>query len=910
MSGRHYFGVMALLASTALSQVPLALAQETQPAEEQGEEDALVQQTVIVRGEFIPDEKRSTSEVSSVLDADDFAIQGDGDIAAALRRVTGVSIADNKFVIVRGLNERYSSSTLNGSPLPSPEPLRRVAPLDLFPTSVLQSTLVQKTYSPEQSAEFGGGSIDIRTKAVPEEAFFEISGSLGANTETTFQDGFLYNGSDTDFLGYDDGVRDLPPGLGALINGQTTDEFGNVLEIEDLPTAENRAIALGLFTDPNLVVLQEGQVGPDVGIDLAAGNRYDVNADLSIGVLGTVSYGNEWQTREARRGFAFFGDSERSSLDSNNQDFTATSTTNTTTINALGSVGLDLFTDHEIQFTGFVTRGSEKEARIEQGNLDAELERDQIQRQDVTEWIERELWTTQARGDHVFPSLMDLEVGWRASYSEATREAPYQLSVGFDVGDNGPTISGETNLTNIEFSTIEDEATDLGIDLLLPLLVGDIEVDIKGGYAYVEKDRSALSNQFVLAGATIDPAVRSLRPDVAFSQVFDVENGSATLQDLQSASFPSFYLATLEVDAFYAGIDAQLTPFLRAAVGGRYEDAIEVVQTRETPTSDFPGVEGSDGGRLNAPPIDEAEFYPAATLTWNFADNLQVRVGYSETITRPQFRELAPSRFVNSETDQAFFGNPFLVNSNLTNYDARVEYYFQRDQFITAGFFYKDIENPIEEINSGDESGTVTFINVPSAELRGLELEYQQTLPLQDWGLDFGWLSTKDVTIKTNYTYTDSEIGSSGSILLFNRGGAQNGVLTPRVIDDASGFIEDGRQLQGQSEHLLNFQLGYADFEARSEANFLINFASERIRTGESFNNPDAPAVIEEPPVSVDFVYNREFTLYGGEYEAGFQVQNLFGDEYTAFQEAGSDTLDVDTYDIGTSFSVSLKRTF
>lgn len=894
MSGRYRFGVVALLASTALSsQVAEAQAQEGQPAQEQGDGD-LVQQTVIVRGEFIPDEKRSTSEVSSVLDAEDFAIQGDSDIAAALRRVTGVSIADDKFVIVRGLNERYSSSTLNGSPLPSPEPLRRVAPLDLFPTSVLSSTLVQKTYSPEQSAEFGGGTIDIRTKAVPEEAFFETGVSAAANSEANFQDGLQYDGGDTDFLGFDDGTRDLPSELGGVFDDGSFDSLNDT---------DNRAFALSLLSDPQLLVLQSGPIGPDFGVEASAGTRYDVNADLSIGLLASGAYDNSWSTRQARRGFAFLGTGETPSLDPNNRDFTANSTTQNINLNALGAIGFDVFTDHQIQFTGFITRGSEKEARIEEGNLDAELERSQIQRRDVTEWIERELWTTQARGEHAFPSLLDLSVDWRASYSEATRESPFQTSVGFDLASGVPTLSGETELTNIEFNEIADDSTDFGVDLLLPLLLGDLEVDLKAGYAYVEKDRQAQNNQLVIAGSQIPTNLLNTRPDVAFAALFDPVSGTGTLVEQGSGNFPGFYVATLEVDAFYAGIDAQLTPYLRTAIGARYEDAIQVVQTRTFPNGTF-----EDGDRVNGPPIEEDEFYPAATITWNFADNIQLRFGYSETITRPQFREFAPSRFVNSDTDQAFFGNPFLVNSELTNFDARLEYYFQRDQFITAGLFYKDIENPIEEISSGDESGTVTFINVPTAELQGIELEYQQVLPLQDWGVNFEWLSSKDITLKTNYTFTDSEIGADGDVLLFIRSSTNDTLLSRSV--SAAGFIEDGRQLQGQSEHLVNFQIGYEDFEARSEANILVNFASERIRTGEALNNPDAPAVLEEPPISVDFVYNRDFTVFGGDYAFGFKVQNLFGDEYRAFQQAGADTLDVDTYDIGTTASVSLSRRF
>lgn len=899
MSGRHYFSVVALLASTALSTVPFASAQGAEEAgTETTSEDDLVQQTVVVRGAFIPDEKRSTSEVSSLLDAEDFAIQGDGDVASALRRVTGVSIADGKFVIVRGLNERYSSSTLNGSPLPSPEPLRRVAPLDLFPTSVLDSTLVQKTYSPELSAEFGGGSIDIRTKAVPDERFLDIGFSAGGDTETSFQDGLLYDGSDTDYLTFDDGARDLPAGLSAIFANGTFDD-GSVVD-----SSQNRTFGRALLTDASLLVQQEGYVGPDLGISLTAGERIDVNEDLSIGLLLSGAYDNEYTSRVAERGFGFIQSGDNLSPST---DFESRFTTNTSSVNLLAGLGFDIYDDHELQFNAFVTRSSEKETRSDEGFL-----RDGIdfnERRDVIEWVERELWTTQARGEHVFPYLLDLEFNWRASYSEATREAPYQFSVGYNLSSGTPEISTEATLTSLEFSSIEDDSTDLGLDFVLPTMFGDREIEFKAGYAYVEKDRAAQNNLLTLSGSTVLGDFETLRPDVAFAQIFNPFTGSGELTEQGSGGLPGFYVATLEVDAFYAGIDAEITPFLRAAIGARYEDAIQAVQTRTFPNGTFEGEDGSfqNPDRVNGPPIEEEEFYPAATLTWNFADNLQLRVGYSETITRPQFREFAPSRFLNTATDQTFFGNPFLVNTELTNYDARLEYYFSRGEFVTFGLFYKELENPIEEVNSGDESGTTTFINVPEATVQGVEFEYQQEVPLRDW-MDAGWLASKIFTLKTNYTYTDSEVSANGTVLFFDRA-SQAGELNS-IERSAAGFIEDGRQLQGQSEHLLNFQFGFEDDEARSEANFLINFASERIRAGEQLGSPAAPAVFEKPPVSVDFVYNREFDVYGGLYEFGLTVQNIFGDNYEAFQKAGNGDFTVDTYDIGTSVGVSLKRKF
>ncbi|HAY06156.1 MAG TPA: TonB-dependent receptor, partial [Hyphomonas sp.] len=204
-----------LIASTAVLAPSLAQAQnEAEPqngaeAENAAESDLKLKE-VVVLGRYIPEVLRSTSEVAAFLAPEDLARQGDSDAAAALARVTGINIAEGKFVYVRGLGERYSSARLNGSPLPSPEPLQRVVPLDLFPTKILENILVQKTYSVEYPGEFGGGIVDLRTLNVPEENFLQISINGSYNTETTGQSGLTHYGSETDFLGFDNGTRKLP----------------------------------------------------------------------------------------------------------------------------------------------------------------------------------------------------------------------------------------------------------------------------------------------------------------------------------------------------------------------------------------------------------------------------------------------------------------------------------------------------------------------------------------------------------------------------------------------------------------------------------------------------------------------------------------------------------------------------
>ena len=868
-----------LLSSACLMAMQTAHAQETETVDTVEEsEDARTLETVQVRGRFIPQEVRTTSEVANLIDSADFSLQGDSDAAAALSRVAGIATSNDNFVYVRGLNERYSTALLNGSPLPSPAPLRRVAPLDLFPTSALKSILVQKTYSPDLPAEFGGGLVDIRTKSIPDSGFFEVSVGGGLNTEGSFEPGLLYDGADSDIFGYDDGTRDIP----SLADGLTSD-FGR-----------------NLTDNSSLLVIQRGDIPGNFSFGATGGDIYDVSENVAVGFIGSVGYSNEWVSKQGRRGNAFLsGPGELGAFD----DFERFSTENNIGVDAFGSLGFNLYDDHEIAFNGLLTRSTEKEARTNIGINDT----DEPRRADAIEWIERELWTGQVTGEHFFENLMGLEASWRGSYSEATRDAPYQLTTIYVLDDDlqNPRLSSTQSGNQFQFSDIADDTTDFGIDLALPLgsASGDCfffcDVELKAGYSYVENDREATSRTFGLVGIAGSPD-QETRLDFLYNFIFNNTDANGnTLGGVRQVSDtvqPSKYIATLEVDAAYIGVDAQVTPYIRAAIGGRFEDAIQaiVIGGFEDDLSQGP-VDGL---------IDEEDFLPAATLTWNPIDDVQVRFGYSKTITRPQFRELASAIFVNTETDVTFIGNPFLVNAEIDNFDARFEYYYSADQFLTLGVFYKDMLNPIEEVIVPTENIQTTFLNAPAATLYGLEFEFESPLAFQDW---FGWdfLGDGEVILKTNYTWSDSEVDADGEVAI--------NVGTPlapvRGTTNAAGRIEDGRRLQGQSEHLFNLQLIYSDLGSGIDANLLFNFASERIRTAETLAR-NLPAILEEPPATVDFVLSKRFELNNGDYDFSFKIQNLFGDDYQAYQELGSTRIDVDTYDIGTIFSVGLKRTF
>ncbi len=869
----------ALLATTGLIPVSTALAQESETAQTVQADDVIT-----VRYQFVPDDKRVTSEVSSFLSADDIALTGDSDIASALGRVTGLSVQEGRFVIVRGLNERYSNTLINGSPLASPEPFRRAVPLDLFPTSLISNILVQKTFSPQFPGEFGGGLVEIETTTLPNERFFNVSVSGAANTATSFDDGLLHDGGDDDWLGFEDGTRDFP------------EEFTNIFETQNIGPAEQDPITLATIgrnlENSKLWVVQEGDIPGDIGFSFEAGDRFDFD-NFSIGILGSVGYDNSWETRIGQRGKARITNDQLSARTL----FDRQQTTNT--IETSGMVGVGLETgDHEVRALALVLRSSDKDTQILAGRDD---DRDADLRIDSTAWFERQVYTYQLSGEHSFNIGQGLSLDWRASTSDASRNAPNGREAVYEDEDAGPGVDyrllNSIDGNSITFSRVDDVTNDFGFDLDLPTTVFGMDWEWSAGYSTMSKERTAYSREFGFEGS-IPADLADSRIDFIFADQ-NILDTRFRLREIGGVLTPEAYRGELDVEGFYVGSDVEVSPFLRAAIGVRFEDGEQSVDTFGFPR------ESTDNGLVETQ-INEDYVLPAATLTWTFADNLQLRLGYSETITRPQFRELGFAEFFNTETDERFRGNPFLVNTEITNYDARLEYYFGRNQFVTAGVFHKELENPIVEyILPEGETLATSFINGPEATLTGFELEYEKTFDLGDMFAGDFWQDA-ELFVKANYTYTNSEMtaGATDTVIVANPS-AGNPVA---AVESAGGYILDGQTLQGQSEHLANLQIGWEEDDHRTA--LLFNYTGERTRALANVAR-GLPEVVEEPPFMVDLVHSRSWeTQDGGSLDLRFAVRNLLNEDYVASQSSGGTNLVVDSYEIGTTFSLSLSRSF
>ncbi len=831
---------------------------------------------IVVVGRNIPNVVRATPEVLNVLSTADIQRTGEGDIAGALSRVTGLSVVGNGFVYVRGLGDRYSSSLLNGSPLPSPEPLRRVVPLDIFPTNVIASALVQKSYSVNYPAEFGGGVINLTTKAVPDKTFFQIGGSLGADTVTTSELGYTYAGGDADWTGFDDGTRTTP---------------GFIKRAGIAGTSPGSSEIIGLNNAQTTLLQQNNQLPANFSYEASFGSSTDIG-NVRLGVIAAAGLSNSWRTRDSRQQLS--DDIDGGLL----RDFRTVLTDHRAIVNGMLGMGAE-FGAHKIRLTNLYIHDTLKQGRLSRGTtanigtlpggIDPFINQN-------TSWFERELRDTQLVGEFKFD---DISFDARGAYAKTKRNSPYERGFTYQyneaIGDYTNNLSGLQSAA-IAFSEL-DERLWSGQANLTWNVPFDRPFAVSVGYAYNDTARSSSRYTFQYSGPNNGPVsdtIAQLRPDYLLSD-FTIQNAGIYLRNTSTGQGAAAYDASLRVHGAYAQVEGEITDGLRATVGVRYENGDEQVMP---------------SGNAAPTRIKNDYWLPAVTITWNFAEDMQLRGHMSKTLARPQFRELAPQLYQDFESDRLFFGNAFLKDSQLYNGELRYEWYFARDQRFSASGFYKRIDDPIEAVAffpGGADVLQTGFANAPRAKLYGGEVELQKYIPLD--GLDIGFLATRRLVAIANYTFTKSSIDATDQLIASPLQTGVNPVLRPANI-----LFQDGASLVGQSDHLVNLQLGLEDKESLSQLTVLFNYASNRVTNrgpvsgGGGLRLPD---LIERPGIRLDVVARQGVDLLGGQFEVKFEARNLTGTGYREFQtfENGAQ-VDINRYRLGRIFTLGVSTTF
>jgi outer membrane receptor protein involved in Fe transport len=709
-----------------------------------------------------------------------------------------------------------------------------VVPLDLFPSSLIESVQVQKTFMPDKQADFTGGLVQIEPLSFPDQPVFDVTFGYGFNSETTFKDFQNYPGGGYDFLGFDDGTRALP---GAIPTDQKVVRQG---------------IFTAGFTRPELETMGESFANvwePRVSSGAAPNQSYSLVWGESTEKLGAVvsfayNYKNQRQTEE--QNYYRVGGGDELFL-FNDYDFDVASTD--TTMGVVGNLGFKINGSNRVAFENFYTHTSQNETRFFSG-YNADMANDIFDNR--LYWIQETIYTTKVSGEHFLENLSNSRLDWRVSYANAVRDEPdlRETLYEFNPAISEFVLADESQSGFRMFNDLTDHVYELGADWsFYTTQWSGLPAMIKVGPFVQYRDRDFSSRRFRLVNIAPGRFDLSLPPE----QLFTPENIGPNFELREETRATDTYTADQTVLAGYGMIDLPFNEKWRFVGGARVEKSEQEVETFDLFAVD-PTVIVSN--------LDNTDVLPGLNLIYALTGQQNLRFGFSRTVNRPEFRELAPFEFTDVVGGRATVGNPNLVRALVTNWDARWEWFPSSSEVIAASFFYKGFQDPIERTVQATAQLRTSYSNAESATNLGFEIEAKKEI-------------TPNVIVTTNYTWVDSDI----------------------EIGRAVGEVQTStsRPLVGQSKNVFNivaeFLVPRFDFSTR----VLYNFFDDRIVDVGTEGLPD---ILEEGRGSLDLVAIKRF---GERAQLRLIFDNLTDADYLFTQGGEVQRL----YNLGPTFGVS-----
>jgi len=734
------------------------------------------------------DQQRTATGVVNSVTSEQISRSPDADAAQAVQRVSGVTVQDGRYVFVRGLGERYTTASLNGTRLPSPEPERKVVPLDLFPAGLLQSVTTSKTFTPDQPGDFSGASVDIRTREFPAQRQTTYSTSVGISDNATGKNVFYAPGVGGEAFALAGSSRNLPTELRAAGNLQ-----GGITRAD-----QNR------FINSLRNVWQAGQrTGSPSGSLGASVGGSDPVLGQRVGYLfsGTYSYAQEAYTNQVRA-LARPG-SEVGGQSIEYDRFEGTTGRTSTLWGGLLNLGTLIGTRTRLSLNNTYNRTADNDARVESGSIERYGASVDVQRLD---YVQRSMFSSQLAGEH---DMAGQKLDWALTASGVTRDQPdrselvYQHDVDPSTGREQLLwfSSGEGAVRT--YSTLDEHSYEARANYQFDLGSPDRPHTIKLGALGRTTDRTADTRAYQITSPRLSLSDRALTPEELFGGRFTQPDSSVL--DLSPIGQGGSYSASDRLGAGYLMGDVALGSRLRAIGGARVEvsrvevDAVSTLGTRVITRPTFTDLLGS------------------FALNYKLTDMQNLRLSASRTLARPEYRELAPLTTRDVIGGVLLRGNPDLVRTRIDNADARWEWYPNAGEVLSAGVFAKRFQDPIERVYQPTSNGDIiTFANAESAIDVGVELEARKSL---------GFLAAalESFSAFTNVTAMHSDV----------KLGASQGAST-----------NANRRLVGQAPYVVNSGLTYSSRSGGTSATLLYNRVGERIVNAGA--NP-LPDVIEHP---------------------------------------------------------------
>lgn len=772
-------------------------------------------------------QRQKSESVSDAISAEAISRTGSGNAAEAMTQVTGASVVDGKYVYVRGLGERYSTTTLNGSEVPSADPEKKAVQMDLFPANLLDNIVTIKSFTPDKPGNFSGGMVDVNTKSYPDRFNLKVSTSTSYNTQATLNSNYLsYPSSGTDFLGFDNGLRELPailkgnPEIPTAIHARRDPELAQQLD------AFSKAFELGMAPLTKTAPV-------DQSYSLSVGNQSRIFG-RPFGYLGSFSY---------KRNFSFYdqGLAERWQLPGSvNQNESLTPKvllsdihgSDKVTWGGLATFSYKLHNNHELSANVLYTQSGESSSRYLSGPWPEQfgVNSNAVFETRVLSYVERNLQSYQLAGDHFLKGLMGMKLDWKAAVTRNTQDEPDLRYFSDHYSER--TIAGQDTVVysispgNYDqparyFRNLQEDGHNFEVNLTQPFKQwSGLSARFKTGGFYSRKNRTfdEVRYQYVRPSNfryNGDPQQFFSNDFLGIVGYDSTRNEYLFGNYIELAADPrgGDYDGHEKISAGYGMLDLPLTRRLRFIGGVRFETTrMEVV-----------GADTTKADSLRIGRLDNNDFLPSINFVYQLAENMNLRAAYGRTLARPTLREKAP--YVNFEfvNDYSFAGNVNLERTLIDNFDLRWEWFGRPGEIYAVSGFYKRFHNPIERSLVGGSSADnpeVTYRNVDEGKVFGLELEFRKRLDVVDF--------LKNFQLGMNLSLVHSTVDIPADKLAQLR----------QVDPNKAEFKSDTRPLQGQSPYVFNLDFAY-DNAAGTSANLLYNVFGDRLAEVTSNATPD-----------------------------------------------------------------------
>ena len=635
--------------------------------------------------------RRSAATVSDAMSSQEISRTPDSSAGDAMKRVVAVTVSDGKYVALRGLEGRYVTSLLNGVLLPSPEPDRNAVPLDLFPTSLLSTMTVMKSYAAELPGQFGGGTLAIDTSSFPTSFEFKLGVSTSANTAATAQSG-LTNASASgfrSFLGYDDGSRALP------------DAVPKNQPVRGMDPARTEQIGEAM---PNVWTPTGEMVSPNLSLNAMVGNTTKLGGKR-VGYLGSAMLRRSINVREGASGRVALVNGELTQVQSLDQ----TIGTAEATVGALVNAGVDLTPNDEISVLGLYTHVGEDTSSTANGYSEADGSNIESSR---LMFVERALAFGQVHGKHHLSREHGVELRWQGNVATTSRHELDSRDLVYTLDDTTGTrqYKDQPGSGQHFWQVLDDVSGGGGADV--KLRAG--RVQLRAGTMAQLSSRALGGRRFRYRYVGSDPTVRGLSGE----DMFGADHVGTNFQLEEGTLAEDAYDASLNTYAGYAAAEVPVNDKLRVIGGVRYERAAQEMSN---------GSRYAVAGLARDISRTDDDVLPAANVVYSPRADMNVRAAYSYTLTRPRFRELAPFLFFDYVRRRDISGNPELLTTHIHNADLRWEWFPEEDEVFAVGAFYKQFVDPIEQVLS-NANADATFMNAKGGNIVGAELEARTSL--------------------------------------------------------------------------------------------------------------------------------------------------------------------------------------